>query len=1364
MTTNPRPAGRATAPPPRPKTFAPRPKPTKRTLDIDFNLNQEERNHLAKIMPGIEFKPKFGADKHSHPISSLERRIAEEEALRRIKVYLHTLNVVFTLDEHFIVDIGGNAKRHKDAKRGVVWSCAPDIDSSDYIRHLNWGPPERGPSSDPANSTLRYCKDKVQDCKCVTPIAYLSVHSLYYLSQKDVLKLVNMPGQPILVAVVHQYTKIRGKLCLGEQLYVREGQQVTASIDGKIYQHDACDWLKSRQYSEMINGVVYSMAWDKVAEIGDSLIFTFKATNYPTASTPMAKRFSQAFRDVSYYGPVELSLTTFGGVKFSTFWQDYHMEGATAYSIGKSLVLTDSLKATMVIPKVLMNNLMATALYKQRNNDLIALLVSTAKRSLQGVDIGDTDLDDLIRWAVAYAYVKGMDADRPSLLTIVSSHTKSWWNWLTFSDSKADTFNRMVTETVTMRFKVPTFTIAAGAILTLYLIYMRRRTKIAPGSLPFLLALVMFLVYLYKRLTLFALQLKTSDGATQPPRTIDVRPMPVYYEVLGDLAKTHQEFGPIEISIKSAHADIPIDTEVKPKLQVINPPQTVTKKLVTDICADGRPIPDQDPDTIVEPTNHQPCAAKFGAQLVGFGIKDIEPSLARNCVHNEELALRCRLTVEQHYSDSTVDDYINWCNDSQIMKEALPWVYGKVQTLTPLDYNKWLKRFPKPTQQKLEKARIRGENLHSYQLKNAKSMFRKKELYIKNLIKPRPIMSSHADEQYNEGPHSFNFGKHLCQTWGVDHDLIDRAFNDYDAFYDLKQVMPNIIYTAGYTPLQLGILFHAAVDRCVKPKVLEDDFAEFDGSQHQKLIDHEINTFVRVLDPENVKEKGVFMRSNVMVGVTKFGIFFYMKGRRASGAGRTSVGNTKLNAEGHMFSIVRAGLINQLSDLGTLFVMGDDMVLVYDETKYQITGPVAKFLEKVILEIGLKPKINLRDWYMDAEYLSGSFYPVKCPWGFTYTWGPKIGRLLSKTFWIKEFVSPPMQLAWIRVVAMGMRYDLSAIPILRAAVGRILQLTEGVKASDIRKVHRMKLVDQREVPHNKTPLECFDISLACYRYRDIGIDATWVKALEDEIWKMPLGTIIESDLLKQMALLDCQFDPNEIRHNYVEESGPKVITGDLLMATCLKLSKVFPKWDPFIGTVYCWAKVIDWGYVVNTILVAPVLEELLKHGPYGGIFTALIMAFECSVWGWEIYWKTALMHLLAKLLPYGAAVGVHTAWNTYATIVNTRVSLGFPALPGAAPLIILYRTSQFFNIKSWLLNKLKLKTLNPNLSNLNLSLSQLSKSAKLSLVAKLKVLKLLWKLKLLRSLESLSGILTSLSSFGRAALTSLKLSVSAPDQ
>lgn len=226
-------------------------------------MTLQQRLQLAAECPGVPFQPAhFRTNPHGHPVN---------HALRQ----LHTvLAIEAALKYHpghpsHITDIGGNptlTAHHPFAPH--IWTTNPTIDSEDLFRPVD------------RNSCACKAPQTCQDCQ--NPLAFLSIHSIYYMTPFEVFELAY---QAPVIAVLHDFPGKQGTFC--EMVWNRTGDKVTMSEPKgtNCYTHLAPDWIFTTCTYEY-NGD--RLVW-KITPLQHAYMVTFLRVDasIPVSFTPM---------------------------------------------------------------------------------------------------------------------------------------------------------------------------------------------------------------------------------------------------------------------------------------------------------------------------------------------------------------------------------------------------------------------------------------------------------------------------------------------------------------------------------------------------------------------------------------------------------------------------------------------------------------------------------------------------------------------------------------------------------------------------------------------------------------------------------------------------------------------------------------------------------------------------------------------------------------------------------------------------------------------------------------------------------------------------------------------------------------------
>jgi hypothetical protein len=213
------------------------------------------------------------SDDNEHPLCAAFRSMCEAYALSKL---IREIREDQVIDDCVIMDVGGAARRHASNKRKFVWSCIPKFDARDFVRTFDL------PSH-------MHCTHRWQDCDCKEGkiLASMSVHSLYYIPESDILIQLLKQIKPVHYAVMHIYPeKETGEMMGGEMEYIRKDGMIWVKAKGNLtwYHHRDTDWLNSGHYSDA-NG---TLEWEYVRRFGDVAVIRFCATSEVLVPPPPA--------------------------------------------------------------------------------------------------------------------------------------------------------------------------------------------------------------------------------------------------------------------------------------------------------------------------------------------------------------------------------------------------------------------------------------------------------------------------------------------------------------------------------------------------------------------------------------------------------------------------------------------------------------------------------------------------------------------------------------------------------------------------------------------------------------------------------------------------------------------------------------------------------------------------------------------------------------------------------------------------------------------------------------------------------------------------------------------------------------------
>lgn len=431
-----------------------------------------------------------------------------------------------------------------------------------------------------------------------------------------------------------------------------------------------------------------------------------------------------------------------------------------------------------------------------------------------------------------------------------------------------------------------------------------------------------------------------------------------------------------------------------------------------------------------------PCRDRTMVSLVGPGIAIAPPLVYRGCVHSEHNAMRVRVAADQLWFDPAVTAM--WRQVHTAMRGPLAAHYWRPLldevggTLEPTNFETWLSHYQGPQRRMMKEARteVTSAGLADRQAMMVKA-FVKVELLPKLLSvqmakepKARLIQGRHPRLTAGVGPSFHALGKALCRVWDVRN----------------PEPLP-VVYASSCDALEIGSWYGRCLDEGLRP--WPDDADKWDASQGpgpltswaEDLMDLRPRFAVRRLLQDRLGGE-----ARPRHGVTKHGTKYTLAWQVCSGDGDTSCGNSASNGKMRIHRAYNSPAPWARSV--RVAVNGDNALSMIPLA----VGPAAVAEERAAYRaygIVINSEGGLGHIY-DGQICSGRIWAIGAN---RWKYGPKIGRVLSKTFWwLNPQGGPFARRAWLRSVAESLRDSCFHIPLLRVIVQRILRETEDIGA------------------------------------------------------------------------------------------------------------------------------------------------------------------------------------------------------------------------------------------------------------------------------------------------------------------------------
>jgi hypothetical protein len=1097
---------------------------TRQVLTVEYALGDKQIAHLENfVFQGRKIQLSKRTRSHSHPICALERRYAEEWMVRVANPYGQQ-----------IVDIGGAPARHYAANRQNVWSCCPLTTAVDASRQVKI-------RADPNVGNFHWCQHIAQNCNCVTPDVYISVHSIYYLDISAILSLLAYCSSHVILAAVHRFRDPIGNLCAGEMAYERRttshGMKLVANVRGNNvpYVHDPFDWMHVGGYAEFGGRACIATLQHT---IGDTLIYLI------TPCPVVAKEeltgpeiFERNLASNDYYG--ELFPSGTNEAQQIVNYAQVDMPECAYFSVGSFVLLHFSRTTQVVIPKQLLSHVKLFLAGKTRDKHTFKSACDTAKRKLRDMKNLTSEQQSLaVIPTVLLAFCCDIKATADSITAMSIEHEDIF-----------EHYNRQLQEPTVphlsrfnwQRYKV---LIAMGMLTAAAWATRDDRTPgPAPGALFIWEWLAKAARWLWSRRKIATAWLATflSNGVAAD----GISPFLVRYG----------------------------GNWVKAKLITARASQQhrVVQKSVTNYvtyCPRNRPISPLDKESKIRGAEI-PCVETFGCTLRGVGLVDLKPVVPRSCYHSEYVSIRNRILAPQTGSDEP------WHYMTDVAAYFFDDFY-QPETLKKVTFDKWVKHYPPARREQVKEARQLARDRGIIQKELGVKLFVKRECLPKCLpdedisFDPRAIQGNHDVVLAQLGPWYSSDSEYLQKTWGK-----------HDGSFGI------ITYAAGLNAQDIGEWFDQAHDAVIDSVELTNDARRWDMSIRRAGTE-----FMATVISQRTKKwhdkpiprrvASLFFNTLDCTGVSHQGIHFKTEGRIRTGGISTSAGNSTLNAHLHLTPIIMVlGRFPTRSEL-MLIVMGDDMYMVLNRT---LANKVYHVLASFLTFAGIQHKLTLFTDQREGQFCSSRFWPTLNG----TVLGPKPFRTLSKTFYCKHALSDKNARGWLRGVVLGWYADSAHVPVLRVVIRRMLEITSADEPKFYEKIFRARSARVEKADEDEMATMCDVVYPGGYEA------ILEIEKLCEGIKSLP--SLLESPLLTGMVLADIEEPTAFSKYIPAELFGPLWS----VMAALIDDSDpayLLDAWDAGdkallelpLADFYEAAPL----YVNATVLWAPILEELLR--------------------------------------------------------------------------------------------------------------------------------------------------------------------------
>jgi hypothetical protein len=948
------------------------------------HLTKTELAYMKNKAPHLQilFPRDCAVRSHQHPLLAMDRDRAEQGAYRYLMVLLKKIKHHPGISKK-IIDIGGNPIHHLKRGRKFIHSCNPTLSTADVIRNLNY---TGLPNTCCCNALQPQCD------VCLSPIAHLSVHSLYYLEPDDILDLCVSSTTGILVAVIHEFNDAYGSFACGEATYqYTTHETVSMSVRGNsaAYTHGSLGWMKNGAHRR--GG--HTLVWTKVSEFTDSAVYCFTyTTTVCKIDPPVSTELLPCLEDTAYYGKVMTGPLSEQG-KMQVAGEIFQLPDVSLYSLGPwVLVYKSTNNVTMYAPKSLISEAALYIAGRARTPDNFGLLLGYMRHKVKAINLPPHMLSSTLMAASCLGFVKHIGFETSvlhgvikPLLPVIEVHTdalkfkfRAVWNW------------KKIAAAVLVSAAIAG-TAAAGASL-----------------LPVIGPVVGTMAYV--------------AGPIAAVAGLAYKAVADAHVITPDI---HEQYRLNRSSYKGPTRTVylPSDTTLpgtKCKMSLAD-----LERLEIDKSAKIK-VPD-----ITERNDHARISVHGITSTYGM------PVLSENSARATASCLKQRALKPQPYHS---EDF----KPAQFSKFE-QWVHDHIQVLFPTlleekvvawDFTSWNSRFPEAqrAQQALAWEQVKTGDYRVFD-QLVRKTFLKAECVSKSDeegvtdYKPRCIQGQGAHANVQTGPYFMAYSARLKKAW----DVFKHS---------------GLVYANGIDAKTLGDAFESAIQRIGDYAILEGDFSSFDTTIHKLLLQLMISLHVKFGAGPELCE---FLYTQIWTrGRAPYGITYEVDGTRHSGDQNTSCDNTTI--QGLLLSycihqhLIAIGLytddddsLQKILDIVLALLLGDDNLVVLPSLWLQNFDPAA-----MLLELGLiyKPVFHFGDEARyRATFCSSRFYPCVDMEGKQVTvLAPKLGRVIGKAFY---YANPPPKLDMRRIVkgdARGRLVDCSAVPCLGPLFSRVSEL------------------------------------------------------------------------------------------------------------------------------------------------------------------------------------------------------------------------------------------------------------------------------------------------------------------------------------
>ena len=449
------------------------------------------------------------------------------------------------------------------------------------------------------------------------------------------------------------------------------------------------------------------------------------------------------------------------------------------------------------------------------------------------------------------------------------------------------------------------------------------------------------------------------------------------------------------------------------------------------------------------------CEPRRAFYARAFSVEGVEVSIFRGCTCNTLAALRSRVT-------SMVPFQAEWHEWFKLARKLDPIEDGS--------YRKWLRHLPGSARQRAIQADEQGLDYPEVFRRYGLKAFIKRETRVhkvgwhrvKKMAIPRLIQGESDEIQANVNKWFYYYSAALKEAYKPDGDYV---------------------FASGLSAEQIGEWYDAQI--ALGRTIHAYDTTRWDGHVTGDMLDELANVYKACGAPESLL-KLAFRRHGKQQGFAQNCIEYEADDQMKSGQGDTTPGNSGP----HLV------IGESCPDIDAMMVQGDDALVATEFTKRVIAYYArANFTAN-------EPKM--------LDFCSMLPWPTL---GGGTVFGPKIGRIIGKTFHSKNAGGIKKQKEWLRGVCLGLWRSCNHIPVLRILIPLILiQVGKG----------KVKFEDKHEYKSRASGCHHVCENTWNYIHKRYDLTESEVRKLEDQIIdSFTIGCRITHPAIITFVNVDC---------------------------------------------------------------------------------------------------------------------------------------------------------------------------------------------------------------------------------------------------